>query len=171
MELKYDGVSVEADCTDEVVSARSRGDTGTDQATDLTPLLKGYKFPHRPKDAPMVGVKFEAIITQADLPFFNKAKGYEYKNCRSAIVGLLSSGDAWKYRDFITLVPLAVEKDVFKNVCHSDRVEEIQYLNYYFVSKGCPMRWTWVNGTYIENLAWINLFANNAEMMRYAVWR
>ena len=169
MELKYDGVSVEADCTDEVVSARSRGDTGTDQATDLTPLLKGYKFPHRPKDAPMVGVKFEAIITQADLPFFNKAKGYEYKNCRSAIVGLLSSGDAWKYRDFITLVPLAVEKDVFKNVCHSDRVEEIQYLNYYFVSKGCPMRWTWVNGTYIENLAWINLFANNAEMMRYAV--
>ena len=169
LELKYDGISVEADCTDEVVSARSRGDTGLDQASDLTPFLKGYKFPHRPAGSHMVGVKFEAIITQSDLPFFNKAKGYEYKNCRSAIVGLLSSGDAWKYRDFITLVPLAVEQEVFENVCHSDRTQEIQYLNQYFVSKGCPMRWTYVNGTYIENLFWIKLFASNAEMMRYAV--
>ena len=169
LELKYDGISVEADCTDEVVSARSRGDTGIDQASDLTPFLKGYKFPHRPKDAPMVGVKFEAIITQHDLPFFNRAKGYEYRNCRSAIVGLLSSGDAWKYRDFITLVPLAVEQEVFENECHSDRVQEIEYLNNNFISKGCPMRWTFVNGTYLENLVWINLFTNNAEMMRYAV--
>ena len=169
LELKYDGISVEADCTDEVVSARSRGDTGIDQASDLTPFLKGYKFPHRPAGSPMVGVKFEAIITQQDLPFFNKAKGYEYKNCRSAIVGLLSSGDAWKYRDFITLVPLAIEQKVFETKCNSDRVQEIQYLNNYFVSKGCPMRWTYVHGSYIENLAWINLFANNAEMMRYAV--
>lgn len=169
LELKYDGISVEADCTDEVVSARSRGDTGMDQASDLTPFLKGYKFPHRPAGSPMVGVKFEAIITQSDLPFFNKAKGYEYKNCRSAIVGLLSSGDAWKYRDFVTLVPLAVEQEVFETVCNSDRTQEIQYLNQYFVSKGCPMRWTYVNGNYIENLFWIKLFASNAEMMRYAV--
>lgn len=169
LELKYDGISVEADCTDEVVSARSRGDTGTDQASDLTPFLKGYKFPHRPVGSPMVGVKFEAIITQSDLPFFNKAKGYEYKNCRSAIVGLLSSGDAWKYRDFVTLVPLAVEQEVFETVCNSDRTQEIQYLNQYFVSKGCPMRWTYVNGNYIENLFWIKLFASNAEMMRYVV--
>lgn len=169
LELKYDGISVEADCTDEVVSARSRGDTGMDQASDLTPFLKGYKFPHRPAGSPMAGVKFEAIITQSDLPFFNKAKGYEYKNCRSAIVGLLSSGDAWKYRDFVTLVPLAVEQEVFETVCNSDRTQEIQYLNQYFVSKGCPMRWTYVNGNYIENLFWIKLFASNAEMMRYAV--
>ena len=169
LELKYDGISVEADCTDEVISARSRGDTGTDQASDLTPFLRGYKFPHRPPNSPVVGVKFEAIITQADLPFFNKAKGYEYKNCRSAIVGLLSSGDAWKYRDFVTLVPLAVEKEVFENECNSDRVQEIQYLNQNFISKGCPMRWTFVNGNYVENLFWINLFASNAEMMRYQV--
>ena len=169
LELKYDGISVEADCTDEVVSARSRGDTGTDQASDLTPILIGYKFPHRPAGSPEVGVKFEAIITQNDLPFFNQAKGYEYKNCRSAIVGLLSSSDAWKYRDFITLVPLAVEKEVFENECHSDRVQEIEYLNNYFVSKGCPMRWTMVNGTYVENLVWINIFTGNAELMRYAV--
>ena len=166
LELKYDGISVEADCTDEVVSARSRGDTGTGKASDLTPILKGYKFPHREPNAPMIGVKFEAIITQYDLPFFNKAKGYEYKNCRSAIVGLLSSSDAYKYREFITLVPLAVENKIYHEVCYSDRLQEIDYLNTNFVSKGCPLRHAIVRGTYIENLAWIDMFAKNAEDMR-----
>ena len=46
LELKYDGISVEADCYDEVISARSRGDTGIGLANDMTPILKGYKFPY-----------------------------------------------------------------------------------------------------------------------------
>ena len=166
LELKYDGISIEADCTDEIVSARSRGDTGIGMASDLTPILKGYKFPHRPAGSPMVGVKFEAIITAYDLPYFNKAKNYEYKNCRSAIVGLLSSSDAYKYRDFITLVPLAVEKDVFEKECHSNRYEEINYLNTYFVSKGCPLRFSGSAGNYIENLFMINVFLHEAEFAR-----
>ena len=169
LELKYDGVSVEADCTDEIVSARSRGDTGVGKAADLTPLLKGYKFPHRPKGSPMIGVKFEAIMTQLDLQKFNSVKGYEYKNCRTAIVGLMSSSDAWKYREFITLVPLAVEEKVYTTTCHSDRLEEINFLNSNFISHGCPLRYTVVNGTYIENLAWINIFTQNAESLRYLV--
>lgn len=166
LELKYDGISVEADCTDEIISARSRGDTGAGKASDLTPILKGYKFPHRSPNDPVVGVKFEAIITQNDLPFFNMAKGYEYKNCRSAIVGLLSSSDAYKYRDFITLVPLAVESSVYHDICNSDRLQEIDYLNTNFISKGCPLRHTVARGTYIENLVWIDIFAKNAESMR-----
>ena len=166
LELKYDGISVEADCTDEIISARSRGDTGVGKAADLTPILKGYKFPHRTPNAPITGIKFEAIITQYDLPFFNAAKGYEYKNCRSAIVGLFSSSDAWKYRDYITLVPLAAENDVYKNICHSDRMEEISYLNTEFVSKGCPLRYTMIRGNYLENLVWINMFTENAESSR-----
>jgi len=166
LELKYDGISVEADCTDEIVSARSRGDTGIGKASDLTPILKGYKFPHRTPNSPMIGVKFEAIITQYDLPFFNAAKGYEYKNCRSAIVGLFSSSDAWKYRDFITLVPLAVEENVYKTICHSDRVEEIDFLNKEFISKGCPLRSVMIRGNYLENLVWINMFTQNAESSR-----
>lgn len=166
LELKYDGVSVEADCTDEIVSARSRGDTGANKAVDLTPMLKGYKFPHRPKGSKMIGVKFEAIITEYDLPAFNKAKDYEYKNCRSAIVGLMGSSDIYKYRDFITLVPLAVEKSVYENECHCNRLEEIQFLNTYFVTKGCPLRYSSCKGTYLENLFWIKLFTSEAEMMR-----
>ena len=169
LELKYDGISVEADCTDEVVSARSRGDTGMGKVADLTPILKGYKFPHRAPGSESIGVKFEAIITKNDLPYFNKAKGYEYKNCRSAIVGLFGSSDAWKYRDYITLVPLAVEKRVYETVCNSDRVREIEFLNSYFVSKGCPLRYTYGSGTYIENLMWINLFTQEAESMRFLV--
>lgn len=169
LELKYDGISVEADCTDEIVSARSRGDTGAGKAADLTPILKGYKFPHRTPGSKMIGVKFEAIMTLYDLPYFNAAKGYEYKNCRSAIVGLLSSADAWKYRDFITLVPLAVEREVYETVCEHDRMKEIEFLNKEFISKGCPLRHTMVTGTYIENLAWINLFTQNAEFLRSRV--
>ena len=166
LELKYDGISVEADCTDEIVSARSRGDTGIGKASDLTPILKGYKFPHRPKESKMIGVKFEAIITAYDLPYFNKAKNYEYKNCRSAIVGLLSSSDAYKYRDFITLVPLAVERSVYENECECNRYKEIKFLNTYFVSKGCPLRYSGSDGTYIENLFLINRFLKEAEFAR-----
>lgn len=169
LELKYDGISVEADCTDEVVSARSRGDTGMGKVADLTPILKGYKFPHREPGCESIGVKFEAIITKTDLPFFNKAKGYEYKNCRSAIVGLFGSSDAWKYRDFITLIPLAVEQRVYETVCECDRVKEIEFLNRYFISKGQPLRYTYGSGTYIENLAWTNLFVQETESMRSLV--
>ena len=169
LELKYDGISIEADCTDEIVSARSRGDTGVGKVSDFTPFLKGYKFPHRAPGSPMIGVKFEAIITQNDLVYFNAAKNQNYKNCRSAIVGLLSSSDAYKYRDFITLVPLAVEEKVYREVCHSDRIEEIKFLNENFISKGCPLRHSLVGGTYIENLAWINIFTQNAESMRYMI--
>lgn len=169
LELKYDGVSVEADCSGELISARSRGDVALGKASDLTPLLKGYRFPHRDINAPIVGVKFEAIITNDDLYRFNNARGYEYKNGRSAIVGLMASSDAWKYRDFITLVPLAVESSVYTNECQSDRLREIDYLNNYFVSKGCPLRYTIVHGTYKENLVWINMFVQNAESLRYMV--
>ena len=169
LELKYDGISVEADCTDEVVSARSRGDTGVGKVSDLTPILKGYKFPHREPGCESIGVKFEAIITKTDLPFFNKAKGYEYKNCRSAIVGLFGSSDAWKYRDFITLIPLAVEQRIYETVCECDRVKEIEFLNRYFISKGQPLRYTYGSGTYIENLAWTNLFVQEVESMRSLV--
>ena len=40
-ELKYDGISVEADVTHEILTARSRGDANNDIAADLTPILGG----------------------------------------------------------------------------------------------------------------------------------
>lgn len=170
-ELKYDGVSVEADCTDVVVSARSRGDTGIGQASDMTPILAGYKFPHIPKidgeNITPIGVKFEAIIQKDDLAKFNEMRGYQYKNCRTAIVGLTGSSDAWRYRDLITLVPLQLESRMFKSEeLQENRIAEIEFMNEFYTSHGCPMRYVVIHGTYIELLYQIKMFAEEAEFAR-----
>ena len=75
-ELKYDGISIEADCLGEVISARSRGDTGIGEASDMTPILQGYPFPNarflNETGWDPVGVKFEAIITKHDIVNINE---------------------------------------------------------------------------------------------------
>src|SRR5699024_6986175 len=108
-ELKYDGISVEADVTNKILSARSRGDANNDIAADLTPILGGYVFPNAPviPDNEAFGMKFEAIITYADLDRMSKLRGKGYKNSRNGIIGLFGSSDAYDYRDLITLIPLA----------------------------------------------------------------
>lgn len=167
-ELKYDGVSVEADCTDVVVAARSRGDTGIGQATDMTPILAGYKFPHiqNPPKRP-IGVKFEAIIQTEALKRFNEARNYNYKNGRTAIVGLTGANDGGKYRDFITLVPLQVEDAVFRGEdIQGNRIAEIEFLNDLYSTHACPNRYVLIQGTYIELLFQIKLFLEDAEFAR-----
>ena len=47
-ELKYDGVSVEADVTHEILSARSRGDANEDISAVLSDIFAGYRFPSAP---------------------------------------------------------------------------------------------------------------------------
>lgn len=167
-ELKYDGVSVEADCGKYVVSARSRGDTGIGQASDMSPILTGYNFPYMPDGIDdTIGVKFEAIIQKPAMEIFKQMKNYPYKNCRTAIVGLTNSSDGAAYRDLITLVPLQVEDRIF----HSDeiqgnRIAEIEFLNDFFSSKGCPLRYVVIQGNYIELLYQIKLFLEDAEYAR-----
>ena len=167
LELKYDGVSVEADCSNVVISARTRGDTSIGVASDITPLLEGYPFKHAGKmigNRP-IGVKFEAIMTHNDLYNFNIAKNYSYKNCRTAIVGLMGSSDACLYRDYITLVPLAIDRDDVPNV-EWDRQLEIEFLNKYYVSKGQPLRYSVIKGTYRDCLFLIQKFLEEAEVAR-----
>ena len=123
-ELKYDGISVEADVTNKILSARSRGDANNDIAADLTPILGGYVFPNAPviPDNEAFGMKFEAIITYADLDRMSRLRGKGYKNSRNGIIGLFGSSDAYDYRDLITLIPLATSiEDI-------DRVTEIEFL-------------------------------------------
>ena len=129
-ELKYDGISVEADVTDRILSARSRGDANNDIAADLTPILGGYKFPYAapiPEDEAF-GMKFEAIITHINLDRMARLKDKSYKNSRNGIIGLFGSSDAYDYRDLITLVPLATSIEGI------DRVTEIEFLNKYYNS-------------------------------------
>jgi DNA ligase (NAD+) len=160
-ELKYDGVSVEASVIgDTIVSAFSRGDTAENLATDLTPLLGGYKF-RNAKDVPTdkeFGIKFEAIITKYDLQRLTEMRGKPYKNCRNAIIGLFGSSDAYKYRDLITLVPLSTSLDI-------DRLDEIEFLNKYY-SSGQYNRYSVLKGNYVDVLYLVSEFTRSAEIVR-----
>ena len=165
LELKYDGVSVEADCRRTVISARSRGDTGIGAASDMTPILEGYQFHHNDVLTDRtVGVKFEAIMTKSNLTKFNELRGTTYANCRTAIVGLFGSSDAYKYRDLITLVPLAVDKKDVPEV--KNRLEEIELCNRLYRSHGEPLRYMYIHGNYAECLYFIKKFTEEAFAFR-----
>ena len=165
-ELKYDGISVEADCGLEVFSARTRGDTGIGAAADISPILQGYPF----KQAGVMigqeplGVKFEAIITKSNLDIFNARRQKYYKNCRTAIVGLFGASDAYLYRDLITLIPLAVDRTQTPWI--SNRLEEINFINNVFRSHGEPLRYCYFKGTVDEILYCIKQFLDEAKVCR-----
>lgn len=165
IELKYDGVSVEADCTDVVESARTRGDTGIGEASDITPILKGYRF-HRNNVLydREVGVKFEAIMTKSDLDEFNRVRGYNYANSRTAIIGLFGASDAYKFRDYITLIPLALDRNDVPEV--KDRFTEIELLNSLYRTKGEPLRYCYIKGNYKTCLYLIKKFSEEAKFAR-----
>ena len=162
--LKYDGVSVEADVTSMVVGARTRGDTDLDEATDLTPIFYGYQFPRAriiKFDNP-IGMKFEAIITNANLSRLNSILGTKYINGRTAIIGLLGRLDAYKYRDFITLVPIQVD---FGNGSGMDRISELEFLNKYFTTDEY-IRYTVFNAPFHQLMFEIKRYVEEAEYVR-----
>lgn len=166
LELKYDGVSVEADCTNVVESARTRGDTGVGVAADITPILKDYPF-HRAGcriGEPPIGVKFEAIMTKSNLRRFSQEKQYNYVNCRTAIIGLTGSSDAFKYRDYITLIPLAVDRNDLPSI--PNRLVEIEFMNQVYTSHGEPLRYCYIKGTVVECLFYIKKFMEEASCAR-----
>lgn len=160
IELKYDGVSVEADVTDKILSARSRGDANENIAADLSEIFEGYKFPYSVPipDNESFGMKFEAIITSVNLDRLQNLKNKGYKNSRNAVIGLLGSSDAYDYRDLITLVPLATSLDV-------DRITEIEFLNKYYHS-GVLLNYAVLRGTYKEILFQVYSFVKEAEALR-----
>ena len=165
-ELKYDGISVEADCGLELYSARTRGDTGIGAAADISPILQGYPFRQAGVmigEEPL-GVKFEAIITKSNLEIFNRLREKNYKNCRTAIVGLFGASDAYKFRDLITLVPLAVDRDQTPWI--ENRLQEIHFINNVFRSHGEPLRYCYFKGTVPSVLYYIKQFLDEAKACR-----
>ena len=161
--LKYDGVSIEADVTDHIISARTRGDTDINAASDLTPIFEGYKFPDaRPLDKP-IGMKFEAIVLYEDLAALNRIFGTNYINGRTAIIGILGSSDARRMRDFITLIPL--QCDFGPDTVQPTRLEEILFLNKYYTTKEY-LRYTVFKETYTSLLFLISKYVSEAEYFR-----
>lgn len=164
-ELKYDGVSVVLKiCHGKVVSGFSRGDTGADLASDLTPIFEGYEFPMA-KDIPEIAVQFEAIMTHYNLNNYNEIKQREYKNCRTAIIGLFGSSDAYLYRDLITLVP--IKSSVSQELDNSElaRVIELEFLNKYFTN-GQLIRYVLLEGNYTSILYQLKKFVEECEYYR-----
>lgn len=158
-EIKYDGLSVEAEVNNKVVSARTRGDLDADLATDLTDILYGYKFPNELSDNEVIGMKFEAIITKEDLVRFQNATGKTYKNMRTAIAGIIGSANARDYIDYITLVPLATSIDF------NSRIEELEFMNRYFATKE-PNRYRVIQGYYSNVLFQVKKFTDEADWFR-----
>lgn len=160
-ELKYDGVSIEAEvCGDTIISALSRGDTADNIATDLTPIFGGFKF-HRAAEVPKditFGIKFEAVITYYHLDRLSQIRQKSYKNCRNAIIGILGAGDAYKFIDYITLIPLSTSLDI-------DRIDELNFLNKYYNS-GEYNRFCIFRGDYKSILFQIKQFTESAEEVR-----
>lgn len=161
LELKYDGVSVEAEVSDRVITALSRGDTNNNIATNLTPVLKGYKFFKAegiidPDD--VFGMKFEAMLSNLDLSRLGRDREKTYKNPRNAMTGLLGASDANRWIDYITLVPLATSLDM-------NRIDEIEFMNKYYDS-GEMLRYAVIEGTYQEILYQVKRFADEAEYLR-----
>lgn len=156
--LKYDGASVEGDMYDFQYS--SRGDAINGNASDLTSLFANYTFPNAPvvSEADRFGVKFEAIMTYDNLERYNALKNKNYKNCRTAISGLFSSLDGYKYMDLVTLVPLETSLDL-------DPVLEIEFMNKYYTN-GVNMIYTVITGNYQQVLFGIKKWTEEAEYMR-----
>lgn len=164
LELKYDGISIEADCCNMILSARTRGDTNIGMASDITPILQGYKLPNYTFTDLTMGVKFEAIMTYSDLSRYNFLRNKSYVNARYAIIGLFGANDAPKYKDYITLVPLQIDQKELG--MKMNRVEEIEFMNKYLVSKGCPLRYTIIKGDYRSLLFQIKTFVEEMEHAR-----
>lgn len=160
-ELKYDGISIEAEvCGDTIISALSRGDTADNIATDFSPILSGFRFLNAkdvPKDVTF-GIKFEAIITWRNLDKLSEERGKAYKNCRNAIIGLFGASDAYKYVDYITLIPLSCSLEM-------SRAAELEFLNKYYNS-GEYNRYVFMRGNYQEILFQVKQFADAAEEIR-----
>ena len=162
-ELKYDGISVEADVSDHVISARSRGDTGEGVASDITPLLEGYNFGNGISE--VIGMKFEAIIQYQSLYDINNIQNTDYKNCRTAMSGLTSSSFGRKFRDYITLVPIATDM-IGDDGYPLDRLTELEFLNKYY-STGIPINYTIITGNYYSILYQMKRYVEEAEFARH----
>lgn len=161
-ELKYDGISIEAEVQgDTIISALSRGDTADNVATDFTPILGGYKFPYAKDVDPNIkfGIKFESVILKRDMEHLSILRNKSYKNCRNAIIGLFGASDAWKFIDYITLIPIS------SSINFDSRIDELKFLNTYYNSgqynKNCLFY-----GNYQQILFQAKQFLESAEIIR-----
>lgn len=165
-ELKYDGFGLSATIKDgHIIRANTRGDTANDKAKDLTPVFEGYTFPNALDIKGEFEVQFEAIILTPYLRYMSERLGIDYANARNAVSGICSRLDAYKYRDYITLVPIKTDMIDDETGLHLDRLVEIEFLNRY-IAREVPLIFSVFTGDYITNLFQVKKFMEEAYYMR-----
>ena len=171
IELKYDGISIDTYCTDMVISAKMINTANTQLVQDMTNILQGYTFPsaYKNKIAETIGhplhIKFKAVILKDNLYIANKLGKIAYDNSCNIISNILNDSNSYKYRDYITLVPLEIDKSNIPSLKWT-RELEIEFLNKYYTTHGCPLRYIKISGTYKECLYSIYKFMEEAEAAR-----
>jgi DNA ligase (NAD+) len=107
---KKDGNSVTLtfDENDKVIMGLTRGKDG--KGADVTSLFKKRKSGLKkiPRKE-MVGIKYEAIVSDDNFEKVSELIGKTFANARSMVAGILGSSDGHKYSDYIDLVPIRIQ--------------------------------------------------------------
>jgi DNA ligase (NAD+) len=121
---KYDGNSAEGEFKDgKAVKFLTRGDDG--EGADLTDIFSDVTICSKEH----VGIRYEVMMTYENFNKLNKVKDEigdnTYANPRSTVAGILGSNDGYKYKEYLTLVPLSMQmKDK-----EMDRYEELEFID------------------------------------------
>lgn len=170
VELKYDGLSVEAECSDMILNARGRGDTNNNIAVDYSHILNYYTFPNANNINDVLGIKFEAIMTYEQLYHYNRLyrPNNPYVSPRSAISGIMSNMDnnPINIRDYITLIPLDMD-DASKKKYTLNKLSDIYFLSELYSTKGMKPPYMIFEGNYISILYQIRELYNQISDTRH----
>lgn len=142
LSLKFDGnsVTIEYDENGNLIKALTRGKDG--KGKDLTKAFKKNNFNLKPLiyEDGAFAIKYECIISYENYNKICEEFEEEYANPRSLVSGILGSDDAYKYSDYLTLVPLELRlwnnegKMSFinnKKELFEDEIDEFYPNNYY----------------------------------------
>ena len=105
---KFDGVSCIFECDKDgnLERALTRGNTTTNEAQDITKILKGvFKDPITGAHGPH-GLKTEIMMKNDDLEEYNKKYHKNYKNTRSIVSSILNSDEADERVNYLQIIPL-----------------------------------------------------------------
>ena len=122
--LKYDGNSVAIEYENgKCKLALTRGRDG--KGLDLTHVFKDETIPVKDN----LCVKYEVVMCYDDFNQFLEDTGGDYKNPRSVTAGILGRDDAYKYRKYLTLVPLAVALENEEFSSKNDELKTLKKVN------------------------------------------
>ena len=179
LSFKYDGMSIvhEYNLNGTLQYAVTRGDSNL--AVDYTEFFKNdvksyfcvdaireFIKANEITDCIKFAVKYEACISYENLAKLNSQlpEDKQYKNPRNTIAGLFRKDDGYKFRQYISLIPIDIEfenNDLLNTFSKSERIELISSLidtnTDYF---NCDFDW-WVWDTFKVN--------NSDELEEYLV--